>query len=166
MNRKKQYLDELGIPRKIYCGNFVREKKVYRLFQRRCYGFDYRDIFNMDVSFAEWLFSHMRMYKDNSVHDDTMHTIVCEDNEYTIEEAVDWIIEKTGEFLKYSYYLDAHFDYITKHSVIGKLICRYSSSVRLYLEKYDWSEDTEYKIEEDYIKASKLFLEIMGYCWM
>jgi hypothetical protein len=34
------------------------------------------------------------------------------------------------------------------------------------LEKYDWSEDTEYKIEEDYIKASKLFLEIMGYCWM
>lgn len=70
MNRKKQYLDELGIPRKIYCGNFVREKKVYRLFQRRCYGFDYRDIFNMDVSFAEWLFSHMRMYKDNSVHDD------------------------------------------------------------------------------------------------
>ena len=89
MNRKNRYLDELGIPRRIYCGNFVREKKVYRLFQRRCYGFDYRDIFNMDVSFAEWLFSHMRMYKDNSVHDDTMHTIVFEDNEYTIEER--WI---------------------------------------------------------------------------
>lgn len=76
MYRKNRYLDELGIPRRLYCGNFVREKKFYRLLQRYRYGFDYRDIFNMDVSFAEWLYSHMRMYKDNSVHDDTMNSIV------------------------------------------------------------------------------------------
>ena len=76
MYRRNRYLDELGIPRSLYCGNFVREKKFYRLFQRYRYGFDYRDIFNMDASFAEWLYSHMRMYKDNSVHDDTMNSIV------------------------------------------------------------------------------------------
>lgn len=91
MSRKNRYLDELGIPRKIYGGNFVREKKVYRLLQRRQYGFDYRDIFNMDVSFAEWLYSHMRMYMDNSVHDDTANTIVFEGDEYTIEETAQYI---------------------------------------------------------------------------
>lgn len=93
MYRKNRYLDELGIPRRLYCGNFVREKKLYRLLQRYRYGFDYRDTFNMDVSFAEWLYSHMRMYKDNSVHDDTIHNIVFEEDEYTVEESVDWIIE-------------------------------------------------------------------------
>ena len=166
MYRRNRYLDELGLPRKTYCGNFVHEKKLYRLFQRYHYGFDYRDIFNMDISFAEWLYSHMRMYKDNSVHDDTMHSIVFEGEEYTIEEAVEWIVEKTGAFLKYSYYIDAHFDYITKHPIIGKLICKYNLSARFFLEEYEWSEDDEYQIEEDCIKAGRLFLEIMGYCWM
>ncbi len=28
MYKKNRYLDELGIPRKIYSGNFVREKKI------------------------------------------------------------------------------------------------------------------------------------------
>lgn len=166
MYRNNRYLDELGIPRKIYCGNFIREKKFIRLLQRCRYGFDYRDIFNMDVSFAEWLYSHMRMYKDNSAHNDTANSIVFEGDEYTIEEAVDWIIEKTGAFLKCSYYMDAHFDYKTEHPVIGKWLCKFNPSVGVYLEEYDWSEGNEYQVEEDYIKVGKLFLEIMGYCWM
>lgn len=166
MRRRNQYIDELGIPRKLYCGNFITEKKHYRRLQRYRYGFDYRDIFNMDVSFAEWLYSHMRMYKDNSVHDDTTNTIVFAEKEYTIEEAVDWIIEKTGGFLKYSYYEDAHFDYITRYPFMGKIIGKINPSVKQYLLGNDWNEDSESQIVDDYIKAGKLFLEIMGYCWM
>ena len=166
MYRRNRYLDELGIPRSLYCGNFVREKKFYRLLQRYRYGSDYRDIFNMEVSFAEWLYSHMRMSKENSVHDDTMHSVVFDENEYTIEEVVDWIIEKTGAFLKYNYYMDAHFDYKMMHPIIGKLIGKFNPSVREYLEEYDWSEDDEYYIEKDCFNAGRLFLEIMGYCWM
>lgn len=30
----------------------------------------------------QWLYSHMRMYKDNSVHDDTTNTIVFAEKEY------------------------------------------------------------------------------------
>lgn len=103
------------------------------MHQRFRYRFDYRDIFNMDLSLAEWLYSHMRMYKDNSVHDDTQNAVIFEGKEYTVEEAVDWIIEKTGAFLRHSYYIDTHFDYIT---------------------------------EEEFIKAAKLFVEIMRYCWL
>lgn len=79
---------------------------------------------------------------------------------------MDYIIAKTGAFLKYSYYIEAHFDYKTKHPIIGKLICKCNPSVRVYLEEYAWSEDNEHQIEEDYIKAGKLFLEIVAYCWM
>lgn len=108
MYKKNRYLDELGIPRRIYSGNFVRERKVYRLSQRYRYGFDYRDIFNVD----------------------------------------------------------AHFEYKTKHPMIGKLICKFNSAIRLYLDEYDYPEDDGNQIVEDYIRASQLLLEIMGYCWM
>lgn len=166
MNKKNQYLEELGIQRKLHSGNFVTEKKLYRMFQRHRYGFDYRDIFNMDTSFAEWLYSHMRMYKENSVHDDTANIVVFEEKKYTIEEAVDWIIEKTGTFLKYSYYADARFDYITMHPIIGKLICKMNPSINSYLYEDDWIEADEWQIEDNYIKAGRLFFEIQGYCWL
>ncbi len=91
--RRNQYISQLGVSRRIYGANFVTEKKLNRMRQRYRYGFDYRDIFNMDMSFAEWLYSHMRMYKDNSVHDDTMATVTFDGKEYTIQEAMDWIIE-------------------------------------------------------------------------
>lgn len=120
MSRKNKYLDDLGIPRENYGGNFVHERKLLRFRQRRCYGFDYRDVFNMDSSFAEWLYSHMRMYRDNSVHDDTMNTVAFEGREYTIAEAVDLIIEKTGEFLKIYHYTDVATVY--KGNIIKNLI--------------------------------------------
>ena len=98
------------------------------------------------------------MYKDNSVHDDTAYIVVFEEKKYTIEEAVDWIIEKTGIFLKYSYYADARFDYITIHPIIGKLICKMNPSVNSYLQEDDWTEADEWQIEDNYIKAGRLFL--------
>ncbi|MZK37846.1 hypothetical protein GT568_03120 [Coprococcus sp. BIOML-A1] len=39
-------------------------------------------------------------------------------------------------------------------------------SISEYLKDYAWSEEKEYEVEEDYIKAGRLFLEIMGYCWL
>lgn len=174
MIRNNKYLDELGIPRGIYGGNFVHKKKMKRLRQRVQYGFDYRDILNMDVSYAEWLYSHMRMYKDCSVHDDTSCCISFEGKEYTIAEAVDWIVEKTGIYLRHEYYIDAHFNYIALHPVIGRVICKLNPSVGLYLQEYcskyeqepEQYEDDRYEAEKGYIKAAELFLIIIGYCWM
>ena len=142
--------------------------------QRIQYGFDYRDIFNMDSAHAEWLYSHMRMYKDCSVHDDTSCSISFEGKEYTIAEAVDWIIEKTGIFLRHHYYIGAHFDYIIRHPFIGRVVCKLNPAVGLYLQKYnsryeqdpDQYEEDSYKTEKDYIKAAELLLRIIGYCWM
>ena len=149
-------------------------KKMKRWRQRIQYGFDYRDIFNMDSTYAEWLYSHMRMYKEDSVHDDTYCSIAFEGKEYTIAEAVDWIVEKTGIFLRHHYYIDAHFDHITMKSFIRRVVSKFNPAVRLYLQEYDSRyeqdpdqyEEDRYKVEKDYIKAAELFLRIMGYCWM
>lgn len=166
MKRRNQYISQLGVSRRIYGGNFIIEKKPYRMCQRYRYGFDYRDIFNMDMSFAEWLYSHMRMYKDNSVHDDTMATVTFNGKEYTIQEAVDWIIENTGEFIRYGYYLDTHFDYITRYPLIGEMMSKFNPAVRTYLQEYEWLEDNECQITDNFIKAGGLFIEIMQYCWL
>jgi hypothetical protein len=34
MKRRNQYISQLGIPRKVYGGNFIIEKKPYRMCQR------------------------------------------------------------------------------------------------------------------------------------
>ena len=149
MKRRNRYLDELGIPRVIYVGNFVTEKKVYRMHQRLWYGFDYRNIFNMDTSFAEWLYSHLRMYKDCCVNDGPQQTIVFDEKEYSIEEAVNLILEKTGEFLKFSYYSDVHLDYAIKHPALCKLTCMFNPTVRFYLQEYNE------KYEDDYERFKK-----------
>lgn len=142
MLRKNKYLEELGIPQDVYGGNFVRERKFHRFMQRRKYGIDYRDIFNMDASFGEWLYTHMRMYKENSVHDDTYCSVEFEGVKYTIEEAIDRIINASGEFLKCTYNLD-----IVPHP-------------------RDYSDEEEYQIEEEFINSARLFLKIVGYCWL
>lgn len=133
--------------------------------QRIQYGFDYHDIFNMDSTYAEWLYSHMQMYKEGSVHDDIYCSIAFERKEYTIAEAVDWIVEKTGIFLRHYYYIDAHFDHITMKSFIGRVVSKSNPVVRLYLQEYDSRyeqdpdqyEEDRYKVEKDYIKTAKLF---------
>ncbi len=58
------------------------------------------------------------------------------------------------------------FDYVTRHPFKGKILCRLNPSVREYLENYDWSEEKKYKVQKDYINAGRLFLKIMGYCWL
>jgi len=130
MLRKNIYLDELGLSRKGYGGNFVKENKIKRFIERRKYGFDYRDVFNMDISFAEWLYSHMKMYKEHSVHGGS--NIEFEGRTYELDEAVDLVIDVTGDYLK--------------------LMERVS--------------DLEGEALENLKMAGRLFLTIMGYCWL
>ena len=67
--------------------------------QRIQYGFDYHDIFNMDSTYAEWLYSHMRMYKEGSVHDDTYCSIAFEGKEYSFLELAQNQLKANGLYL-------------------------------------------------------------------
>ena len=81
-------------------GNFVKERKFLRMLERWKYGFDYSDIINMKISFAEWLYSHLKHYEKWNIHDLAFHTIEYLGKKYTIGDAVEIIISITGDYLK------------------------------------------------------------------
>lgn len=136
MKRKNAYLDQIGLSRDSYCGNFVKEHKLERFIERRKYGFDYRDVFNMDVAFMEWLYSHLKMYLAHTLDDLSFNSVEFGGKKYTIGEAINLIIEITKIWL-------------LKVDDVNKALV----------------EEEEYlQYEKDMRFAGGLFLEIMGYC--
>lgn len=98
--RRNKYLDELGLPRDSYMGNFVKNRKLTRWIERRNYGFDYSDTFNMKISFAEWLYCHLVHFEKWNLSDLEFHNIEFEGKNYTIGEALTLLKDITADYLK------------------------------------------------------------------
>lgn len=101
--QKNKYLDELGIPVKEYGVNFMDEDdprhEAWKK-EREKYGFDERETWNMDRIFAEWLYSHLKMYVDVCNVDLSFHKFNLDGEEYTHGEAIDFILERCVDYLK------------------------------------------------------------------
>ncbi len=97
---RDKYLDELGLCSGVYKGNFVKERKLIRFIERRKYGYDYSDVMNLKISFAEWLYSHLKHFAKWNVHALDMHSIEFQGKEYTIDEAIELLITISGDYLK------------------------------------------------------------------
>ena len=99
-----KYLDELGIPLKKQHTNFCdktddrwnRWKK-----QRKKYGFDDRETWNLDQMFVEWIYTRFKMYKEigGKIVDLSYHKFQYKDREVTQEQAIDIIIEACKNYL-------------------------------------------------------------------
>lgn len=103
--QRNKYLDDLGIPIEEYSRKFSFNKRQFRWWkQRRDYGFDDRETWNLDYEFIEWLYSHCMMYKEKAgdVVNLEFHKVTWDDKEYTQIEIIDFIIESTREYLKES----------------------------------------------------------------
>ena len=72
---RNKYLDDLGIKRERYGSNFIKDNKLQRFIERRKYGFDYRETVNMDLIFAEWLYSRLTMLIEQTMDDLTCNTV-------------------------------------------------------------------------------------------
>lgn len=46
------------------------------------------------------------------------------------------------------------------------MMSKFNPAVRTYLQEYEWLEDNESQITDNFIKAGGLFIEIMQYCWL
>ena len=99
-----RYLDELEIPLEQqntnYCNkNDERWEKWKK--QRKEYGFDERETWNLDHMFVEWIYTRFKMYKEigGEMVDLTYHHFTYEDKEITQEEAIDIIIKACEKFL-------------------------------------------------------------------
>ena len=78
MMQRNKYLDDLGISIKNYGSHFIRDRKIKRFIERRKYGFDCRQIVNMDIIFAEWLYSRLMMFKEQTMDDLTFNSVEFE----------------------------------------------------------------------------------------
>lgn len=109
--KRNKYLDELGIPREeqlcnsLKGGSFKRRLRLRR--QRKNYGFDERETWNLDHTYIEWLYCHLKMYKrvTNVDMDACLLTNVVIDKDKVIEEmsmsdAYIFMTEVLGNYLK------------------------------------------------------------------
>lgn len=102
--QRNKYLDLLGIPMKDYGTNWrpQKDKRFWRWFkQRREYGFDEVETWALDGVFVEWLYSHCLMYKQKAdqVVNLNYHHFEHNGKDYSQLEAINYIIEKTGNWL-------------------------------------------------------------------
>lgn len=100
-NKYLDDIDDIGIKINNYGSNFIIDRKIQRFFERRKYGFDFRETINMDLMFAEWLYSRLMMLKQQTMDNLSFHSVKFEGQKYTVEQAVDQILKATKEYLYY-----------------------------------------------------------------
>ena len=116
-NQRNKYLEKLGISIYDYGTNckpkdWKKEKRTSRWKkQRKKYGFDDRETWNLDRLFVEWLYSHLMMYKEigGKIVDLNFHKFDYKGKkkEITQLEAINIICRACEDYLK--------ADYITRH---------------------------------------------------
>lgn len=132
--KRNKYLDNLGIDIENYGSNFAKEKKLQRFFERRKYGFDYRETINMDLMFAEWLYSRLMMLVEQTDDDLTFNSVVFEGKKYTIEQAIQRILKATGNYLYFYEHVDAMGDEYVSDKEIQELCEEMKAATRLWAE--------------------------------
>lgn len=100
--QRNKYLDELNIPQKKYGTNFVsnhdKRNAVWKV-ERKEYGFDNRETWNLNHTFVEWLYSHLIMYNEVNIIDTTYYKFTWEGKEITQQEAIDLLINAAKDYL-------------------------------------------------------------------
>lgn len=100
--QKCKYLDDLGIPINEYGTNFMSDddpRKEDWSKERKEYGFDNRETWNLDRIFIEWIYTRVMMYKEYTIVATSFHKITYKGNEITQGQAMDKILELAKEIL-------------------------------------------------------------------
>lgn len=116
MARKRKYLDDIGYTdRPDTWFKDSKRQKTWRK-QRKEYGFDNREIWNMDLAFYLWLYERLMRYKEITPVDLKFHKFDFEGKTYTQGELIDEMIKRLRFYLsdKYKESNDEHFDYVNK----------------------------------------------------
>ena len=92
------YLEQLGWDIRKCGTNFCDNKdKRYKKWmrERKKYGFDSRETWNLDGLFLQWLYEHLKMYKKEAskIVDLSFHKFDVNGKEYTQKECIDKMIK-------------------------------------------------------------------------
>ena len=98
-----KYLDDLGLKVKEYGTNFTdtNDSRIDKWDeQRKQYGFDERETWNLDRTFIEWVYTRFTMYKEICIVNTGYHKISYKDEEITQGEAIDKVLNLSKEILQ------------------------------------------------------------------
>ena len=103
--QKHKILEDLGFKRKDlpynfgHKGDFFRQLKWYK--ERKRYGFDDREVWDLHVTFVYWLLERLIMYRDiaGANIDLTFHTFDYYGNKINQSEALELMIDYCVKFL-------------------------------------------------------------------
>mgnify|MGYP007069856396 CR=1 FL=1 len=135
--QRNKYFDDLGIKPHKYGVNFTTtDEKKKRLKkwkkERKLYGFDSRETWNLDTVFAEWLYTRCTMYLEEAdkIVNLEYHKVTYKDKEYTQKEAIEKIRKWALYYVKNKYSVDSEkekkaYEKLIKASELWALIVPY-----------------------------------------
>ena len=134
MMKRNKYLDDIGIKINNYGSNFIKDRKIQRFFERQKYGFDFRETINMDLMFAEWLYSRLMMLKQQTMDNLSFHSIEFEGEEYTIEQAINQILNNIKDYLYHYEVIDMSGDEEIPQETVEVITEKMKQATRLWAE--------------------------------
>lgn len=113
---KRKYLDDIGVTDRpdTYCKGDKRQEKWEK--QRKEYGFDSRETWNMDYSFHLWLYERLKMFLEVNCVNLEYHKFKYKGKEYTQKQMIDMMLERL-EFSfskKYNEFDEKQFKYVSE----------------------------------------------------
>ena len=122
--QRNKYLENIGLKQDEYGTNFISNKldKRHRRWkkQRKEYGFDDRETWNLDSMFVQWLYSHLMMYKEKAseVIDLEFRTFYWKGKDITQLDAIDIILNASKDYLLAdSKYIDNAISYQEREEI-------------------------------------------------
>ena len=108
IEQRNKFLDKLGLKPHEYGVNFTytnekKKRKKQWEKERELYGFDSRETWCLNSIFAQWLYSHCKMYlkEASKIVDLSYYKFEYNGKTYTQEEAIKKIIKWTGYYIKH-----------------------------------------------------------------
>ena len=142
-----RYLTEIGLEEKEFQVNLCEDDTLHRNriweAQRALYGFDARETWNLNTTFVQWLYSHLRMYEEIACINLDYHQVSVAGRTYTQREAIKYIM------LRLRYWLSEDHIVSKANDTMKKEINRPSPSTLLR-----WLEE-----------ATRMWQEILPYMW-
>jgi len=92
---KSKYLRDIGCE---YSYDNDERKEQFEE-ERELYGIASYDTWNLDISFIEFIYISFKMYDEINCVDTHFHKINVEDEEWDMQQAIDYIIEISKKYL-------------------------------------------------------------------
>ena len=90
----------------------------------------------MDISFAEWVNSHLKLYLEHTLNDLSFNRVEFEGKEYSIGDAIALIIDITDEYLSIKKDNDIFIDTQAEEALNGNL--RFAGRLFVAIITYLW----------------------------